>query len=307
MAAFVLRRLLIALPTLFVIVTLAFFMMRIAPGGPFDGERALPPEIEANLKAAYNLDAPLPEQYLRYLGGLLRGDFGPSFKTKDFTVAELILTGLPVSMKVGAGALVLALFFGVLLGTIGALRQNSAIDHSVMSLAIIGITIPTFVTAPVLSLVFGVYLGWLPAGGWHEGSLGALILPWIVLSLPLIAIISRLTRTGMIEALRSNFVRTARAKGLPEPVVVIRHALPAAITPLVSYLGPAAAGLLTGSLIVEKIFALPGIGRYFVDGALARDYTLVLGVVVVFATAIVVLNLIADILYGLLDPRVRYS
>lgn len=307
MAAFVLRRLLIAIPTLFVIVAGAFFMMRIAPGGPFDNERALPPEIEQNLRRAYHLDEPLPQQFLRYIGGVLQGDFGPSFKTKDFTVAELILSGLPVSLRLGSCALAIGLLIGIGLGSLSALKQNSVVDYSVMGLAVGGITIPTYVTAPILSLVFGVYLRWLPAGGWQNGSLEAMVLPVGVLSLPVVAVVSRLTRAGMIEALRSNFVRTARAKGMPEHVVLLRHAMPAALTPVVSYLGPAAAGLLTGSLVVETILGLPGIGRYFVEAALQRDYTLVMGVVIVYASLIIVLNLAADIVYGMLDPRVRFG
>jgi oligopeptide transport system permease protein len=314
MLSYAIRRTLGAIPTLLIIITLAFFMMRIAPGGPFDGERRLPPEIEANIMAAYDLDKPLYEQYFLYLGRLAQGDLGPSFRTRDFTVTEMIGSGLPVSIRLGLSAIAVALFFGTTLGVFAALKQNRPGDYSVMSLAMIGITIPTFVTAPLLTLLFGVYgvnlFGWqisLPVGGWNGGALRNMILPVTVLALPQIAIIARLTRGSMVEVLRSNYVRTARAKGLSFYHVVVRHALRAGLLPLVSYLGPAIAALATGSLVVEQIFGLPGIGRYFVQGALNRDYTLVLGVVIFYATFIIILNLIADILYRVLDPRVRYE
>jgi oligopeptide transport system permease protein len=314
MFSYAIRRLLGAVPTLFIIITLAFFMMRIAPGGPFDSQRRLPPEIEHNIKAAYDLDKPLYQQYFIYLDKLAHGDLGPSFKNKDFTVSELIADGLPVSARLGFSAILLAILIGVSLGTLAALRQNRATDYSVMSIAMIGITIPTFVMAPILTLVFGVYgvslFGYdisLPVGGWNGGALRNMILPVIVLALPQIAVIARLTRGSMVEVLHSNYVRTARAKGLSSIQVVVRHALRAAILPLVSYLGPAIAGILTGSLIVEQIFGIPGIGRYFVNGALNRDYTLVLGVLICYATFVILLNLLADLLYAVLDPRVRYA
>ncbi|HXC55037.1 MAG TPA: oligopeptide ABC transporter permease OppB [Rhizomicrobium sp.] len=314
MFSYVIRRLLGAIPTLFIIVTLAFFMMRVAPGGPFDSQRRLPPEIENNIKAAYNLDKPLYQQYFIYLGKLAHGDLGPSFKQKDFTVTELIAEGLPVSARLGLSAITLAVLMGMLMGTFAALRQNSFLDYSVMSAAMVGITIPTFVMAPILTLVFGVYgvslFGYdisLPVGGWNGGALRNMILPVVVLALPQIAVIARLTRGSMVEVLHSNYVRTARAKGLSSYKIVIRHALRAAVLPLVSYLGPAIAGILTGSLIVEQIFGIPGIGRYFVQGALNRDYTLVLGVLIYYATFVILLNLLADILYAVLDPRVRYA
>jgi oligopeptide transport system permease protein len=314
LVSYAVRRILGAIPTLLIIITLAFLMMRIAPGGPFDGERRLPPEVEANINAAYDLDKPLHEQYFIYLGRLLQGDLGPSFRVRDFTVTELIASGLPVSLRLGLTAITLALLLGTTLGVFAALRQNRPADFSVMAIAMIGITIPTFVTAPLLTLLFGVYgvdlFGLqisLPVGGWNDGALRNMILPVTVLALPQIAIISRLTRGSMVEVLRSNYVRTARAKGLSNFRVVTRHALRAALLPLVSYLGPAIAALATGSLIVEQIFGLPGIGRYFVQGALNRDYTLVLGVVILYASLIILLNLVADILYRVLDPRVRYE
>lgn len=305
MLRYVLRRFAGAVPTMFFVVTIAFFMIRIAPGGPFDIERPLDPLIMENLNRAYNLDKPLWQQYLYYLGNLAQGDFGPSFTRRDFTVLDLFRTGLPVSVQVGSLALSLALVLGTMLGVIAALRQNSAADYAVVGVATFGLTIPTFVIAPVLSLLFGVWMGWLPAGGW--GSARHMILPVATLALPQIAIIARLTRGATIEALRSNHVRTARAYGLPAYVVVGVHTLRAAILPVVSYLGPAAANLLTGSVVVETIFGLPGIGRYFVQGALGRDYTLVMGTVIVIAIFVIVFNLVVDVLYAWLDPRVRYD
>ena len=314
MLFYAIRRVLGAIPTLFIIITLAFFMMRLAPGGPFDGARRLPPEIERNIAAAYDLDKPLYEQYFIYLGKLLQGDFGPSFKLRDFTVSELIMQGFPVSLRLGVLAMTLAMVVGTTLGVIAALRQNRPTDYSVMSIAMIGICIPSFVTAPLLQLAFGVYginlFGLdlsLPVGGWNNGAAANMVLPVIVLSLAPTAVIARLTRGSMVEVLHSNFVRTARAKGLPTYRVVTRHALHAGLLPLVSYLGPAIADIISGSLIVEQIFGLPGIGRYFVQGALNRDYTLVMGVTIFYATLIISLNLLADLLYGVLDPRVRYD
>jgi oligopeptide transport system permease protein len=305
MSAYVTRRILTSIPTLLVIVTVAFFMMRIAPGGPFDRERALPAEIEKNVLAAYNLDQPLLLQYRDYLLGILHGDLGPSFKYRDFTVAELLWTGFPVSLEVGGLAIVLAVVLGITLGTLAALRQNTGVDYAVMATAMTGITIPNFVMAPLLTLIFGVYLSWLPVAGWNGGAPRNLILPVIALALPQIAYIARLTRGSMIEALHTNYVRTARAKGLRERIVVVRHALKGALLPVVSYLGPATAQVVTGSVVIETIFGIPGIGRYFIQGALNRDYTLVMGTVIVFAVLIILLNLIVDLLYGLLDPKVK--
>ncbi|HVV27126.1 MAG TPA: oligopeptide ABC transporter permease OppB [Rhizomicrobium sp.] len=314
MLGYTFRRLAGAIPTLFVIITLAFFMMRLAPGGPFDSERRLPPEIERNIKAAYDLDKPVAQQYLIYLGKLAHGDLGPSYKTKDFTVVQLIATGLPVSARLGLTAMALALLLGTALGVTAALRQNRWQDYSAMTVAMLGITIPTFVTAPILTLIFGIYgvnlFGLdlsLPVGGWNGGAWRNMVLPVTVLALHQIAIVARLTRGSMIEVLRANYIRTARAKGLSSMRIVLGHALRAAALPLVSYLGPGLAGILTGSLVVENIFGLPGIGRYFIQGALNRDYTLVMGVVICYAALIILLNFLADIAYGLLDPRVRLS
>lgn len=305
MASYAIRRLLGAIPTLFIIVTIAFFMMRVAPGGPFDQERTLEATVMANLNATFGLDKPLYQQYLIYLGNLFQGDMGPSFIYRDMRVHQILGEGLPVSVQLGASALVVALFFGTILGSIAALRQNSRTDFAVIAVATFGITVPNFVVAPVLSLVFAVILSWLPAQGW--GDWNQMILPVIALALPQMAVVARLIRGSMIEALRSDHVRTARAYGLPNRIVVIKHALRAAILPAVSYLGPAAAALLTGSIVVEQVFNLPGIGRFFVQGALNRDYTLVMGTVVIIAGFVVVFNLIVDLLYAVLDPRVRYD
>jgi oligopeptide transport system permease protein len=306
MLAYAGRRLAGVLPTLFVIVTLSFFVIRLAPGGPFDTEQGLAPQARANLEAAYGLDRPLPVQYLRYVSGLLHGRFGPSFKLRDVEVSELIAQGLPVSLTLGLGALALALFAGVPLGIGAALRHNSPLDRLATTVAVLGLALPSFVVGPVLVLVFGLRLRWLPVAGW-EADASHLILPVVTLALPLVAQIARLVRGGLLEVLRADFVRTARAKGMSETTVVLRHALRPALAPLVSFLGPATAALVTGSLVVETLFGLPGTGRYLVEGAINRDYTLVMGMVVVYGALTLLLNLVADLLYGWLDPRVRYE
>lgn len=306
MLSYTLRRLLGAIPTLLVVVTVTFFLIRLAPGGPFDQEQALPPDIHANLEAAYGLDQPLMVQFGRYLRGLLHGDFGPSFKYRDFTVTELIAQGLPVSLMLGLCALALAIGIGIPLGVLAALRHNSARDRLIVAVTVVGIAVPGFVVAPLLALVFGIYLGWLPVAGWEPG-IRSLILPVAALALPTIAYVTRLTRASLLEVLNSNYVRAARARGLSERAVVVRHALKSALIPVVSYLGPAAAAVLTGSLVIETIFSLPGMGRYLVQGALNRDYTLVMGMVIVYASLTLVFNLIVDLLYGWLDPRVRHG
>ena len=306
MIAYVIRRLLGAIPTVFIIITLAFFLIRVAPGGPFDLERPLDSKVMENLMKIYQLDKPLWEQYVIYVKNLLQGNLGPSFFFRDFSVNELFKQGLPISIELGGYALILALLIGIGLGIFAALRQNQAADYSVMAAATIGITIPNFVVAPLLTLLLGVYLDILPVGGWNDGHWKNKLLPVITLALPQIAIISRLTRGAMIEALRSNHIRTARAYGLSTLSIVIVHGLRSGILPVVSYIGPAAAALLTGSVVVETIFGIPGIGRYFVQAALNRDYTLVMGTVILISIFIIVLNLIVDILYALLDPRVRY-
>jgi oligopeptide transport system permease protein len=305
MISFVLRRLMSAVPTIFIVVTISFFLMRFAPGGPFNLERPLPPQTMANIMATYKLDQPLFSQYLSYLGNALTGDLGPSFIYKDNSVSELIGKALPYSVELGAYAILLALIGGVALGTIAALRQNGIIDFILMSFATIGVTVPNFVVGPVLTLIFAVLLSWLPAGSWGDGSFRFLLLPVVALALPQLAVFARLTRGAMIEALHTDHIRTARAYGLPPRVVVITHALRGAMLPVVSYLAPCAAALLTGSAVIETIFTIPGVGRYFVLGALNRDYPLVMGTVILVAVFVILFNLLVDIAYGLLDPRVR--
>ena len=304
MLRFAIKRLLGAVPTLLVLIALAFFLIKVAPGGPFDTDRQLPPEIEANLNAAYHLDEPLYKQFSLYLSGLLRGDFGPSFQYRDYTVTELIAAGFPVSLRLGGLAMLLAFCVGVAVGTIAALKQNAFTDHAVMAAAMTGVSIPNFVMAPLLVLLFAVTLKWLPAG--CVGDWRHLVLPVIALALPQIAYIARLPRGSMIEVLRADFIRTARAQGLPQRAVIVRHALKPALLPVISYLGPATAAIITGSVVIEQIFGVPGLGRFFVQGALNRDYTLVMGVVVFYGVLIIVLNLIVDLVYVRLDPRVRY-
>ena len=299
-------RLLGLIQTLLVLITIAFFLIRVAPGGPFDGEKILPPEIRANLDAKYHLDEPLVQQYFRYLGQIITFDFGPSFQYKDWTVNELIARGFPVSMTVGGLAMILAFIVGTLIGIIAALRQNTAVDYSVMGIAMLGISIPNFVVAPLLILVLAVYQGWLPAGGW-DWSIQRMVLPVVTLALPVIAYIARLTRGSMIEVLHSNYIRTARAKGLPGYLVIGRHALKPALLPVISFMGPATAGLITGSVVVERIYSIPGLGSYFVQGALNRDYTLVMGVVIFYGVVIIVLNFIVDLLYAWMNPKIRYD
>ncbi|WP_291207447.1 ABC transporter permease subunit [Hyphomonas sp.] len=309
---YTLRRLLIAIPTMLAIITVAFLMMRAAPGGPFDGERKLPAATERAIAEKFGLDKPLHEQYLDYVGGVLQGDFGPSYKTLGKSVNDLIADGLPVSLTIGALTMVISLILGTALGIFAGLRQNSAADFSVMGVAMVGISVPSFVIGPILILIFALGAGLFAVGGlgtypnigmsWHN-----LTLPIITLSLAQIAIISRLMRASIIETMRANHIRTARAKGLSEWDVITRHALPSALLPLVSYAGPAMARVMTGSVVIEKIFGLPGLGSYFVDGALNRDYTLVMGAIIVYAGLIILLNLVADILYAMLDPKVKYD
>ncbi len=265
----------------------------------------MPAAIKQNLEAHYNLDKPLVEQYFIYLGKVLRGDLGPSFTTEDFTVAEQISIGLPYTMILGGSAFLVAILFGVISGCYGALKRNSWSDHAIAVVILLGLVIPNFLVAPIFQLIFGVQLDWLPVGGWGDGSIRYLLLPVLVLALPHVARISRLMRGTMIDVLNTNFIRTARSKGLSSFAIITRHALRPALNPVVSYLGPAAGYLLTGSLVVESIFGLPGIGRYFINAALSRDYGMVLGTVIFYMVLILLLNLIVDIIYAWLDPRVR--
>lgn len=302
------HRLLVAIPTLLVLIVLAFVLMRLAPGGPFASERNLPPVVEANLNERYGLDQPLGSQLLRYLSNLARGDFGPSLYYRDHDVADLIREGFPTSLRLGLAAILLALVAGVTVGIAAARRPGSGLDHALMGAAIAGISIPNFVVAPLLILVFAVWLGWLPASGAGPGAtlgLRGMILPVLALALPQFAYVARLTRTSMLEVLDSGYMLAARAKGLSERQRLLRHGLRPALLPVVSYLGPATAAVITGSVVIEEIFGLPGLGKYFVQAALNRDYFLVLGVVVFYGFLVVLANLLVDLCYGLLDPRVR--
>lgn len=307
MLSYTLKRLLSAIPTLLVIITLAFALLHAAPGGPFDEEKALPPEVKANIERAYHLDESLPRQYVRYLGQLLHGDLGPSYQYRDTTVTELVAQGFPVDLTIGLIALGMALLVGIPVGVWAAVKQNTAQDYVPMAIAMLGISLPVFIVAPVLILVFAVLLHWLPAGGWAGGAPSHVVLPAVSMALPFAAYLARLMRGSLVEVLGSPFIRTARAKGLPTRTVVWVHAIKPALMPIVSFLGPATVGIISGSIVIETIFGLPGMGRYFVDGALNRDYTVVLGVTVLYGVMIVVANLVADLCYAALDPRVRYS
>lgn len=307
MLRYFILRLLAAVPTLLAIVTISFFLIHAVPGGPFDQEQTLSTQVTRNLDAEYGLNQPVWVQYTRYLAGLMHGDFGPSFRYQDFSVGELIRQGLPVSMTLGAIAMSLALLAGVGIGVAAALHRQRLLDHAAIALAIAGVAIPSFVLLPALDLFFGVYLRWLPVAGWEPGSPRYFVLPVITLCLPPLAFIARLTRASMIEVMQSGYVRTAFAKGLPLRTIVLRHALRPALVPVVSYLAPAVAMTMTGSLVVEKIAGLPGIGRYLVQGALNRDYTLVLGMVIVYSALLILMGLLVDLTLGALDPRVRLA
>ena len=305
MLRYTLLRLLGAIPTLLLVIVLAFLMVHAAPGGPFDDERVLPPEIEANIEAAYDLDKPLPVQFMRYLAGLVRGDFGPSYRYRDYSVGELIAGAFPVSLRLGLAAIVLAFVAGVAAGVFAALRRNTLTDRLVMAGSMTGVSVPVFVIAPLLVLLFAVRLGWLPAGWSGSEGPARWVLPVIALALPQVAYIARLMRASMLDVLASDFIRTARAQGLGTFRVVRQHALKPSLLPVLSYLGPAVAAILTGSVVIEEVFGIPGLGQFFVRGALNRDYTLVLGIVIFYATLVIALNLIVDILYGVIDPRIR--
>nr|BFD32677.1 oligopeptide ABC transporter permease OppB [Pigmentibacter ruber] len=306
MISYTIKRFLGAWPTLIILITLSFFLMRIAPGGPFSGEKVLSPAVQANLNAKYHLNDPIFIQYLDYLWSLAKGDFGPSFKYPDWTVNQLIYQGFPVSLWLGAWAMFIAVIVGILVGSFAAFKQNTFVDYLATGMSMTGISIPSFVTAPMFTLLFAVFLGWLPAGGWNDGSFQNMILPVTSLALPQIAIISRIMRGSMIEVLKSNYIRTAKAKGIPTRIILFRHALRPALLPVISYLGPATAGIITGSVVVEQIFSLPGLGSYLVKGALNRDYTLVLGSVILVGALIIAFNFIVDVLYAVIDPKIKY-
>lgn len=303
MLFYILKRLATFVPVLLVIITLTFFMVRLAPGGPFDSDRRVPEEILRQLEAAYNLDAPLYRQYFDYVGGILHGDLGPSFKKPSRTVREWILLRIPVSLELGAYALLVALAVGLPAGILAAARPNTLQDYAPMSFAMAGICLPNFVLGPLLVLVFALWLGWMPVAGWDTPA--EKVLPSLTLGALYAAYIARLTRGGMLEVMGQDYIRTARAKGLSETAVVLKHGLRGGILPVIAYLGPATAGLLTGSFVVEKIFQIPGLGREFVEAAFNRDYTMIMGTVLVYATLVLFLNLVADVAQAWLDPRIR--
>ena len=309
MIRFIIRRLLSLIPTLFLIITFSFFIMKAAPGGPFSADRNIPPEVLANINKAYHLDEPILKQYVRYLGNILTGDFGPSFRYKDYTVNQLIGNTLPNSLLLGVTSLCCALFFGLLVGFVSAVKQNSPADYASMSVAVIGISVPLFVVGPVLMYIFAVKLKWLPTSGWITGRQGlkTLVMPALALSLPYFAYIARLSRASILEVLRSDYIRTAYAKGLSYPTVLFKHALKGAMLPVISYLGPAFAGIITGSVVIEKIFLVPGLGTFFVQSALNRDYTLIMGTVVMYSIILILMNFVVDVLYAVIDPRISYK
>ncbi|GHZ47496.1 oligopeptide transport system permease protein oppB [Vibrio cholerae] len=303
MLKFIAKRIFEAIPTMLVLITISFFLMRYAPGNPFSSERPLPPEVMANINAKYGLDKPVSEQYLT---NIVQGDFGPSFKYKDYTVNELIASALPVSVKIGLAAFVFTVIMGVTVGTIAALKQNTWIDYTIMSTAMLGVVMPSFVLAPVLIYIFAIQFSLFPAGGWQDGGFEYMALPVLGMSLLYVATFARITRGSMIETLNSNFIRTARAKGLSYGYIVVKHALKPALLPVVSYMGPAFVGIITGSVVIETIFGLPGIGKLFVNAAFNRDYSLVMGVTILIGFLFILFNAIVDILLAYIDPKIRY-
>ncbi len=305
MLSFAIRRLLVAIPTLFILVTVSFFLMQAAPGSPFTGDFNLPAEVLANIEAKYHLDKPLWQQYLYYLGDLLQGDLGPSFKYRDYSVNELVAASFPVSLKLGIVAFIATVLLGTTIGTLAALRQNSWLDYLLMSVAMMGVVLPSFVLAPVMVLIFAIKMQWFPAGGWNDGAWLNLVLPVSAMAILYMASIARIMRGSMIEVLNAPYIRTAHAKGLPMRHIVLKHALKPAMLPVISYLGPAFVGIITGSVVIETVFGIPGIGQYFVNGALNRDYSLVLGLTILVGALTIFFTAIVDIIYGVIDPRIR--
>ena len=306
MWSYTLRRVLAAIPTVFVVITVCYLLLHATPGGPFDSDRKVSAAVLANLQAKYHLDLPLWQQYLLYLKGLLQGDLGASFRYADWSVNDLVAAALPVSLAIGGIAMLVAVVVGVSLGIFAALRQNSMVDHFVMLLGNMGSAVPSFVLGPVLIIIFAIGLKWLPAGGWNDFELRFLVLPIALLTIINVSTIGRVMRGSLIEVMHSNFIRTARAKGLPTRVVVMRHALKPALLPVVSVLGPLAISSITAALVTETVFSLPGLGKLIVNGAGNRDYTLVLGLVVLITVLTVTLNLLVDLAYAWLDPKIRY-
>jgi len=306
MWSYTLRRVLAAIPTMLVVITVCYLLLHLTPGGPFDSERKVSAAVLANLQAKYHLDLPLWQQYLLYLKSLLQGDLGASFRYADWSVNDLVANALPVSAVIGGGSLLLSVFIGVAVGIVAALRQNSVVDYGVMLIGNVGSAVPAFVLGPVLIIVFAILLQWLPAGGWNNFEPRFMVLPMALLTFINVSTIGRVMRGSLIEVMHSNFIRTARAKGLPTRVVILRHALKPALLPVVSLLGPLAISSITSALITETVFSLPGLGKLIVNGAGNRDYTLVLGLVVLVTVLTVVLNLLVDLAYAWLDPKIRY-
>ncbi|MCL6264772.1 oligopeptide ABC transporter permease OppB [Craterilacuibacter sp. RT1T] len=306
MWSYTLRRILMTIPTLLVVITVCYLMLHLTPGGPFDTERKVSAAVMANLQAKYHLDLPLWQQYLYYLKGLLQGDLGASFRYADWSVNELVAKALPVSLTIGGVSLLISIVIGVLLGTVAALRQNSAIDYLVMLIGNLGSAFPSFVIGPVLILIFSLWLSWLPSGGWQDFEVRYMVLPMALLTFINVSTIGRVMRGSLIEVLSSNFIRTARAKGLPTRTIVLRHAFKPALMPVVSLLGPLAISSITAAVVTESVFSLPGLGKLIINGASNRDYTLVLGLVVLVTVLAVLLNLLVDLAYALLDPKIRY-
>lgn len=305
MIRFAFQRLLQTIPVIWVIITATFFMIRFVPGGPFTAEKAVTPEIMRNLEAHYGLNRPLYRQYLDYTWSLLRGDLGPSFKYPTRSVNEIIAEKLPVSAELGLLSLGVAIGMGLPLGVLAAVRRNTWIDYACSSVAMVGICVPTFVLGPILIIVFAIHLGWFNASGWY-GPIDR-VLPSLTLGLVYAAYVARLTRAGMLEVLSQDYIRTARAKGATEARVIMKHALRGGLSPVVSFLGPAIAGIVTGSFVIETIFQIPGIGREFVNSAFSRDYTLVLGTVILYAAFLIAMNLLVDIALVWLNPRLKFE
>jgi oligopeptide transport system permease protein len=309
MTKYIIRRLLGIIPTLLIIVTISFFIVRVAPGGPFDGERALPEVVKRNIEAKYHMNDPLLVQYGRYMFDVMRGDLGPSYRYKDHDVNFYIFQSLPNSMILGAIAISIAIVFGITSGMLAAVKQNTWVDYLSMAFAVVGISVPLFVIGPVLQYVFAMKLQWLPTSGWFTSGDGwkTIIMPAITLAFLDFATIARLTRSSMLETLRSDYIRTAKAKGMKNSAIIFKHAMKGAMLPIVSYLGPAFAGIITGSVVVEQVFRIPGLGKFFVQSSFNRDYTLIVGVVIVYSVILVIMNFFVDIIYSLLDPRITYK
>lgn len=307
MISFIVRRLAVAIPTLLILVILSFVLMYSAPGGPFNSERPLPPEVLANIQAKYGLDQPFWKQILNYVTGVVtQFDFGPSFQYKNRDVNDIIAQGFPVTLTYGFWSFVFAVTFGVSLGVAAAVRHNTWLDYLAVGVSIGAQVLPNFVMAPILILVFTLWLGWLPGGGWNGGQWENIILPVVALSTSYMASIARITRSSMLEVLNANFIRTAKAKGLPMRRVILRHALKPAMLPVLSYLGPAFVGMITGSVIIDVFFSTGGIGRYFVDSAFNRDYSVIMGITILVGTLTILFNLVVDLLYAWIDPKIRY-